>query len=933
MCPVRLGSRPRVSVVLPVRDGAAYLKPAVESVLGQTFEDFELIAIDDGSRDDTPRILRGFRECDRRVRILRHRCAGQPAAMNLGIRFALGEYIARMDADDLSLPERFARQVDFLDRHLEAVAVGTQVELIDQVDRSLGFLSYPQRAADTRALLLGHSSSICHPAAMIRRADLVSVGGFRRFFAPAEDYDLWLRLSDRGEIHNLGEVLFRYRFHPRSLSYSRAREQVISTLISRHLYASANPEAPAESAPPSGLTRELALALGVLASQVDRTEAGMAEWYVDLATRAGDVDSAMAMARAVAAEASTHRAAEIALVRCARSLCARGAIAAASELLLGGSGAHSEAAASPRLRRAAEALELEASAPLRAGLAQRPGTHRTGVPGALDRCEAFAGGSRFLLAGWTAMPASQAGFELLIQGLSEARIERVCRCLRPDVAAALGEEFLLSGFEVELALLDGGFEAADEVEVSARSADGSSWSVPPVRGGESSVGSAAGRSQRRSGVRGHDLVRLDRRPVPKLSAMDVACYMAVRDEAGLLPLALAHQRALGVRHFFIVDHESSDGTAEYLLSEPDVTVFRVRGSFRDANFGFKWLEALLNEHGVDRWCLVLDADEALVYPHCEGIGLGELARYLSRTPAEAVWALCIDTYGERSIAETDPTSATASHVRGRFFDRSGYQLDERWDGSLLAYGGARARLFWPGHERGPERLEAAARASWNEEAYLAEYADVAEAIRSGQGLASGYDHYVLHGRDENRRIFVDPSGAWPEADYLEANPDVVRAVAEGRFASGLDHYMRHGRDEGRMGPRPPCLSLLPLVRWSSDSRFGVARHSYLRPKQVEYSELQVAILHQKLDARLLVKAQEEVSRAQHWQNGSEYRRYLNGLSAKGDLTAFCGLSERFVGSQQLLGLGLMRSSIAFESFVERVVGADMKAEAPAARTG
>src|SRR6476659_7403647 len=118
---------PRVSVVMPVHNGGAYLALAIESILRQTYGDFEFVIVDDGSTDATPQVIRGVQAADPRVRTYTQARSGLVASLNRGCREARGSYIARMDADDLAAPERLARQVEFLDRHAGVAMVGSAV--------------------------------------------------------------------------------------------------------------------------------------------------------------------------------------------------------------------------------------------------------------------------------------------------------------------------------------------------------------------------------------------------------------------------------------------------------------------------------------------------------------------------------------------------------------------------------------------------------------------------------------------------------------------------------------------------------------------------------------------------------------------------------------------------------------------------------------
>ena len=202
---------PRVSVVLPVRDGARYLGGAVESVLGQSLADLELIVVDDGSTDETPALLARFD--DPRLRVLRQDRLGLVPALNRGLEAAQAPYVARMDADDVSLPERLERQVAFLDAHPGAALVVPGVELVDEEGRRLGTIVLPPGDADLRRRLLLRNP-ITHGSVLLRRSALERAGGYRADHGANEDYDLWRRLAREGELAAIPELLYRYRVHP-----------------------------------------------------------------------------------------------------------------------------------------------------------------------------------------------------------------------------------------------------------------------------------------------------------------------------------------------------------------------------------------------------------------------------------------------------------------------------------------------------------------------------------------------------------------------------------------------------------------------------------------------------------------------------------------------------------------------------------------------
>lgn len=216
---------PAVSVLLPVYNAQRYVATAIESVLTQSFDDFELILIDDGSMDHSLGILREFEQRDDRVRVISRPNTGIVGALNDGLAAARGEFIARMDADDLSLPARFQMQVQFLREHLECVLVGSRVMLIDPDGSPICEWAKETTHEEIDGGHLALRWPVVHPAVMMRRDVLNQVGGYRKQYNTLEDLDLFLRLAEQGRLANLPVVLLHYRQHFGSTCFSRNGEQ------------------------------------------------------------------------------------------------------------------------------------------------------------------------------------------------------------------------------------------------------------------------------------------------------------------------------------------------------------------------------------------------------------------------------------------------------------------------------------------------------------------------------------------------------------------------------------------------------------------------------------------------------------------------------------------------------------------------------------
>ena len=208
---------PRVSVVLSVHNGAVDLQKAIDTILTQTFSDFELIAINNGSTDGTAAVLDGLR--DPRVRVVHQEDMGLAAALNRGIELAQGRYIGRQDHDDWAKPTRLAKQVAFLDAHPNWAMVGTRAEIWVGDRKTERMHDHPTDNAALQFELL-FDNPFVHSSILLRKSSLDLVGGYStdRSRQPPEDYELWSRLARQHKVANLPERLTIYREVPRSMS-------------------------------------------------------------------------------------------------------------------------------------------------------------------------------------------------------------------------------------------------------------------------------------------------------------------------------------------------------------------------------------------------------------------------------------------------------------------------------------------------------------------------------------------------------------------------------------------------------------------------------------------------------------------------------------------------------------------------------------------
>lgn len=212
--PQSISPHPCITVLVPVYNCARYLAEALDTVLAQTHQDFELICVDDGSTDDSLDILHRYAAQDPRVRIITRPNTGICGALNDGLSAARGRYIARMDGDDWCEPTRFARQVAYLDTHPDCVAVGSWVRRADCYGSPAGDQQPPlDHETIDAALLRGDGGALIHATLMMRHDALIRIGGWDGRFDWVEDLDLFLRLTEAGRVANLPEYLYTYRRH------------------------------------------------------------------------------------------------------------------------------------------------------------------------------------------------------------------------------------------------------------------------------------------------------------------------------------------------------------------------------------------------------------------------------------------------------------------------------------------------------------------------------------------------------------------------------------------------------------------------------------------------------------------------------------------------------------------------------------------------
>lgn len=229
------GPAPPLSVAMSVYNGERFLESAIDSVLAQDFADFEFLIVDDGSSDATPDILRAYAARDPRVRPLVRENRGLVASLNQLLGLARAPLVARMDADDLAMPERFSSQIAYLAQHPEVGVLGSWTTDIDEHGEPCSAGQHDQPVTHEQFVHnVAHGGPLlAHPAVMYRRDVVLSVGGYHRAFRHCEDFDLWLRLADRTRIANLPQRLLRYRHYADQVSQRHALEQQIGVAVAR----------------------------------------------------------------------------------------------------------------------------------------------------------------------------------------------------------------------------------------------------------------------------------------------------------------------------------------------------------------------------------------------------------------------------------------------------------------------------------------------------------------------------------------------------------------------------------------------------------------------------------------------------------------------------------------------------------------------------
>ena len=211
----------KVSVLMPAYNAQDYIAESIESILNQTFKDFELIIINDGSKDDTPKIVKKYAEKDKRIKFVNHKKnRGLIAVLNEGMDIAKGEYIARMDSDDISLPDRLKKQVKYLDKHTDVSLVGSSIEFFPIYNKW-------DVLAEPKLFDLLRGNCFAHPTVMLRKSDFDKYNlRYNPKYIYVEDYELWARAFRYLKLCNIQDVLLKYRWHDNNVSNKHKEAQI-----------------------------------------------------------------------------------------------------------------------------------------------------------------------------------------------------------------------------------------------------------------------------------------------------------------------------------------------------------------------------------------------------------------------------------------------------------------------------------------------------------------------------------------------------------------------------------------------------------------------------------------------------------------------------------------------------------------------------------
>lgn len=259
---------PIISVLMPVKNAGPFLHASIASILAQTYTNFELLLIDDGSDNGSLAICQGYAQSDRRIIVLQNQNSGVANALNYGLALAKGRYMARIDADDVCFPNRFEQQIAVLEANPGIAVTGASAWVIDDRGVKIGSLKPPTSPADIRLQLLSNNCVI-HPSVMARLAMVMEIGGYRPVFEGCEDYDLWLRITAVADIINLSDMLLYYRMHDGQVSWKRIEQRIFSELAATRFAIDRHLEQRVNLGKITTIDRETLLTIGFKPAEID----------------------------------------------------------------------------------------------------------------------------------------------------------------------------------------------------------------------------------------------------------------------------------------------------------------------------------------------------------------------------------------------------------------------------------------------------------------------------------------------------------------------------------------------------------------------------------------------------------------------------------------------------------------------------------------
>ena len=228
---VERNGKPKVSVIMSVYNGEKYLREAINGILNQTFTDFEFIIVNDGSTDNSLKIIQSYD--DERIGIINNKKnIGLTKSLNKALKQARGEYIARQDADDVSLPNRFEEQIRYFEEHPETALLGTSIYKIDENGEIVGkhiVLAKPSK----KDLLKGNQFN--HGSTIFKKEIIDKVGGYNELIRYSQDYELWLRIAKQYKVRNLTQVLYKLRFHDENVGLTNTEESTLYSFLALRL--------------------------------------------------------------------------------------------------------------------------------------------------------------------------------------------------------------------------------------------------------------------------------------------------------------------------------------------------------------------------------------------------------------------------------------------------------------------------------------------------------------------------------------------------------------------------------------------------------------------------------------------------------------------------------------------------------------------------